>query len=66
MTASSHNETKRRFAGIQRLYGEQAYQKIINSHICIIGIGGVGSWVAESLARSNVGQLTLIGFRSYC
>lgn len=54
------NENSRRFIGIQRLYGQQAYQKIICSHICIIGIGGVGSWVAESLARSAVGQLTLI------
>jgi len=54
------NENSRRFVGIQRLYGQQAYQKIIHSHICIIGIGGVGSWVAESLARSAVGELTLI------
>ena len=54
------NENSRRFVGIQRLYGQQAYQKITQSHICVIGIGGVGSWVAESLARSAVGQLTLI------
>ena len=54
------NEIPRRFTGIQRLFGKQAYQKIISSHICIIGIGGVGSWVAESLARSAVGTLTLI------
>ncbi len=54
------NENTRRFAGIQRLYGKQAYQKIKTSHICIIGIGGVGSWVAESLARSGIGKLTLI------
>ncbi len=50
----------RRFVGIQRLYGQVAYQKIINCHICTIGIGGVGSWVVESLARSAVGKLTLI------
>jgi len=55
-----NEQTSRRFIGIQRLYGQQAYQKIINSHICIIGVGGVGSWVAESLARSGVGKLTLI------
>lgn len=53
-------QTSRRFIGIQRLYGQQAYQQIINSHICVIGIGGVGSWVAESLARSGVGELTLL------
>lgn len=54
------NDDARRFIGIQRLYGQQAYQKITTSHICIIGVGGVGSWVAESLARSNIGGLTLI------
>jgi len=55
-----NEQTSRRFIGIERLYGQQAYQKISNSHICVIGIGGVGSWVAESLARSGVGELTLI------
>ena len=55
-----NRQNSRRFVGIQRLYGQQAYQKIILSHICIIGIGGVGSWVAESLARSAVGELTII------
>lgn len=54
------NEISRRFAGIQRLYGQQAYHKILRSHVCVIGIGGVGSWVAESLARSAIGKLTLI------
>lgn len=53
-------DTQRRFSGIHRLYGQQGYQKITNSHICIIGIGGVGSWVAESLARSHVNEMTLI------
>lgn len=55
-----NEQTSRRFIGIERLYGQQAYQKISNSHICVIGIGGVGSWVVESLARSGVEQLTLI------
>lgn len=55
-----NEDISRRFVGIQRLYGHQAYQKIIRSHICVIGIGGVGSWVVESLARSAVGELTLI------
>ena len=53
-------DTNRRFLGIQKLYGQQGYQQIINSHICIIGIGGVGSWVAESLARSHVNEISLI------
>lgn len=50
----------RRFGGIARLYGDAGFTKIQKAHICVIGIGGVGSWVAESLARSGVGQLSLI------
>lgn len=49
-----------RFGGIARLYGQQAFDIIRQSHICVIGIGGVGSWTAESLARSGIGQITLI------
>ncbi|WP_246583193.1 tRNA threonylcarbamoyladenosine dehydratase [Candidatus Vallotia tarda] len=50
----------RRFNGIARLYGADALQKFERSHVTIIGIGGVGSWVAEALARSAIGRLTLI------
>ena len=50
----------RRFGGIARLYGEQALQKFQSASICVLGIGGVGSWAAEALARSGVGNLTLI------
>ena len=53
-------DIERRFAGIQKLYGQQGYQQIKASHICVIGIGGVGSWVAESLARSHINTITLI------
>lgn len=52
----------RRFGGIDRLFGLDGAQRIRNAHVAIVGIGGVGSWVAESLARSGVGQLTLIDF----
>lgn len=51
-----------RFAGIQRLYGNSAAEHIKNFHICIVGLGGVGSWAVESLARSGVGQLSLIDY----
>jgi len=51
---------ERRFGGIARLYGEAALDRFASSQICIIGIGGVGSWVAEALARSAVGALILI------
>ncbi|MDY3331487.1 MAG: tRNA threonylcarbamoyladenosine dehydratase [Pelistega sp.] len=50
----------RRFNSLQRLYGEKATQQLAQSHVFIAGIGGVGSWVAEALARSGVGQLTLV------
>ena len=50
----------RRFAGIGRLYGQQALARFAQAHVCVVGIGGVGSWAAEALARSAIGQLTLI------
>ena len=51
---------QRRFQGVERVYGQQANDKFANSHVCVIGLGGVGSWAAETLARSGIGQLTLI------
>jgi tRNA A37 threonylcarbamoyladenosine dehydratase len=50
----------RRFGGIGRLYGERALERFRAAHVCVIGVGGVGSWVVEALARSAVGHLTLI------
>ena len=50
----------RRFGGIARLYGEKGLQALQQAHICVVGVGGVGSWVAEALARSAVGRITLI------
>lgn len=52
--------SNRRFGGLARLYGMAGAQRIHAAHVAVIGIGGVGSWAAESLARSGVGQLTLI------
>lgn len=54
------DDQQRRFLGVQKLYGSKGYQNIQASHVCIVGIGGVGSWVAESLARTHIGELTLI------
>jgi tRNA A37 threonylcarbamoyladenosine dehydratase len=51
---------ERRFGGIRRLYGAQALEQFRQAHVCVLGIGGVGSWAAEALARSAIGQLTLI------
>lgn len=50
----------RRFSGLERLYGLDAARLIRNSHVAVIGIGGVGSWAAEALARSGVGRITLL------
>ena len=51
---------KRRFGGIARLYGAAALERFQSAHVCVVGIGGVGSWAAEALARSAIGQITLI------
>ncbi len=50
----------RRFGGVSRLYGDVGLAKLQNAHIIVIGVGGVGSWAVEALARNAVGQLTLI------
>ncbi|MCW8947150.1 MAG: tRNA threonylcarbamoyladenosine dehydratase, partial [Sedimenticola sp.] len=51
---------ERRFGGIARLYGQSGLDRFAAAHICVVGIGGVGSWVAEALARSGVGGMTLV------
>ncbi len=51
---------QRRFGGINRLYGGVALDYLAQSHAVVIGIGGVGSWAAEALARSGIGRLTLV------
>lgn len=53
-------EEERRFGGLVRLYGAAGAARIRQAHVAVVGIGGVGSWAAEALARSGVGRLTLI------
>lgn len=55
-----------RFGGIERLYGVNGAKHIQQAHFCVIGIGGVGSWVAEAFARNGVGQITLIDLDDIC
>ena len=55
-----------RFGGLARLYGREALEKLDRAHVCIIGLGGVGSWIAEALARSAIGGLTLIDLDDVC
>ncbi len=52
--------TQRRFGGLERLYGVEGAGRIRASHVVVVGIGGVGSWSAEALARSGVARLTLV------
>lgn len=54
------DEHERRFGGLNRLYGEGALAALAAAHVVVAGIGGVGSWCAEALARSGVGALTLV------
>jgi tRNA threonylcarbamoyladenosine dehydratase len=53
-------DLQRRFGGLERLYGMAGAAAIRNAHVAVAGVGGVGSWAAEALARSGVGELTLI------
>jgi len=54
------DSTVRRFAGLERLYGPGTSARLAKTHVCVVGIGGVGSWAVEALVRSGVGRLTLI------
>ncbi|WP_250656375.1 tRNA cyclic N6-threonylcarbamoyladenosine(37) synthase TcdA [Alkalimarinus coralli] len=55
-----------RFGGTQRLYGLDAVEKLRQAHVGVIGIGGVGSWAAEALARSAIGKITLFDMDDIC
>jgi len=59
MTDSSI-DLQRRFGGVGRLYGEEGAARLRRAHVCVVGIGGVGSWSAEALARSGIGAITLV------
>lgn len=50
----------RRFGGISRLFGQEGFNSLSQSHVCIVGVGGVGSWAAEAMARTAIGRITII------
>lgn len=57
---TSEVDAARRFGGVRRLYGIAGLTRLQAAHVCVVGIGGVGSWAAEALARNAVGRITLI------
>jgi len=59
-------EYEQRFGGIRRLYGDKGADIIRRLHVCVVGIGGVGSWAVEALARSGVNRITLIDHDDIC
>jgi len=61
-----NNDYNQRFGGIARLYGIQGLKNLLNARVLVIGLGGVGSWAAESLARSGVGSITLVDLDDIC
>ena len=60
MTDLQNDEYDRRFAGVAKIYGESAFSHYEQCHVMVIGIGGVGSWAVEALARTGIGELTLV------
>ncbi len=57
---------EQRFGGIARLYGLQGAERLAAAHLAVVGIGGVGTWVAEALARSGVGEISLFDLDDVC
>jgi len=62
MDTNQDTNQNRRFAGVARLYGEPGLQAFERAHVLVAGLGGVGSWAVEALARSGIGELTLMDF----
>ena len=60
LTDTAAPDFARRFGGLERLYGVAGAARIRHAHVLVVGIGGVGSWAVEALARSGVGRLTMI------
>lgn len=63
---SDSSDYEFRFGGIRRLYGQRAFESFRHAHVVVVGVGGVGSWAVEALARSGIGKLTLIDLDDVC
>src|SRR6266496_636245 len=55
-----------RFGGIRRLFAADGLERLRRAHVCVVGLGGVGSWAAEALARSGIGALTMVDLDDVC
>lgn len=66
LTTPASENYDQRFGGTRRLYGNSEVDILRAAHVCVIGIGGVGSWAVEALARTGVGELTLIDMDDVC
>lgn len=66
MTTNLPEDYLQRFGGLGRLYGAAALPRLHAAHVCVVGVGGVGSWVVEGLVRSGIGAVTLIDLDDVC
>lgn len=66
MNGGGPDDHEARFGGLGRLYGREALARLRAAHACVVGIGGVGSWAAEALARAGLGAITLIDLDEVC
>lgn len=62
----NRSDHDRRFGGVERLYGRGTLDRLRAAHVCVVGLGGVGSWTVEALARSGLGTLTLVDLDDVC
>jgi tRNA A37 threonylcarbamoyladenosine dehydratase len=60
------NDSELRFGGMARLYGRAGLERLRAAHVLVVGVGGVGSWTVEALARSGVGTITMVDLDEIC
>lgn len=66
MQEFDYQDYNQRFGGVARLYGVEGLKNLLNAHVLVVGLGGVGSWAAEALARSGIGAITLVDLDDVC
>lgn len=59
-------DVAQRFGGVARLYGRSGLERLQKAHVCVVGVGGVGSWAVEALARTGVGEITMVDLDEVC